>query len=148
MWDLGELRGSLVVDVDGDGDAFGAGLKPREGGLLVRHDEGHVYWASKRGRYQQKKNQTEDQVWPSHGCGWGREFWRSSGARSVQRWMETLQNYICSVRLLQIKVGELCNAQCASLKAQAHSKIMLLTPPNKKNNNNLCSLSQIINVQS
>ena len=32
----------MVVDMDGDGDAFGAGLESGEGGLLVGHDEGHV----------------------------------------------------------------------------------------------------------
>jgi hypothetical protein len=36
------VRGSLVVDMDGDGDAFGAGLESVEGGLLVGDDEGHV----------------------------------------------------------------------------------------------------------
>lgn len=36
------VRGSLVVDVDGDGDPFGAGLESVEGGLLVSNDEGNV----------------------------------------------------------------------------------------------------------
>lgn len=35
-------RRSLVVDVDGDGDAFDAGFEPGGGGLLVGDDEGGV----------------------------------------------------------------------------------------------------------
>jgi len=36
------VRGSLVVDVDGDGDPFGAGLESVEGGLFVSDDEGDI----------------------------------------------------------------------------------------------------------
>lgn len=60
------VRGSLVVDVDGDGDAFGAGLEPCERGLLVSQDEGHVDRAAQRARDQQQRHHTQDQSWPSH----------------------------------------------------------------------------------
>lgn len=66
----GNVRGSLVVDVNRDGDAFGAGFEPGEGGLLVGQDEGHVYRAAERGRDQQESQQSEDQGWGSHRWGW------------------------------------------------------------------------------
>lgn len=36
------IRGSLVVDIDGDSDSFSASLKPVERSLLVSDDEGDV----------------------------------------------------------------------------------------------------------
>jgi len=47
-WKKGKLvvdrsvRGSLVVDVDGNRDPFGTRLESVEGGLLVSDDEGNV----------------------------------------------------------------------------------------------------------
>lgn len=50
-------RGSLIVDVDGDEDALGAGLEPLEGGLLVSDDEGDVGGGEARRRQQEEEGQ-------------------------------------------------------------------------------------------
>jgi len=36
------IRGSLVVDIDGDRDSFSASLEPVERGFLVSDDEGNI----------------------------------------------------------------------------------------------------------
>lgn len=36
------IRGSLVVDIDGDRDSFSASLEPVERGFLVSDDEGDI----------------------------------------------------------------------------------------------------------
>lgn len=53
-------REALVVDVDGDGDAFGSGFESGEWRLLVSDDEGRV--ASGGGCwYQEESNECLDQ---------------------------------------------------------------------------------------
>ena len=47
------IQRSLVVDVDGDEDAFGAGLEPVEGSFLVGYDEGNVGGAQGQRHHQQ-----------------------------------------------------------------------------------------------
>lgn len=38
----GDLRGALIVDIDGNGDALGAGFEAFKRSLLVGDDEGNV----------------------------------------------------------------------------------------------------------
>lgn len=37
-----DLRSALIVDIDGDGDALGAGFEAFKRSLLVGNDEGNV----------------------------------------------------------------------------------------------------------
>lgn len=53
------IRVSLIVDIDGDGDAFGAGFEPSERGLLVGDDERSL-GGGDRGRRQQQSGENED----------------------------------------------------------------------------------------
>ena len=56
-----DIQGSLIVDVDGDGDAFGAGLEPGEGGLLVGDEEGNVVGGAESQRHHQQRQEAADQ---------------------------------------------------------------------------------------
>ena len=70
----------MIVDIDGDGDAFRAGFEPSERGLLVGDDEWSLGGGDRRGGQQQsgENEDREAEIRIRHHCFEGEEWsWRS-----------------------------------------------------------------------
>jgi hypothetical protein len=71
MGDEDDSRGTLVVEVDGDGEALDAGYGAGEGDLLVRHHERRIpYGGGGSGGERAKDDDEERSPRQRHGMGW------------------------------------------------------------------------------
>ena len=71
MGDEDDSRGTLVVEVDGDGEALDAGYGAGEGDLLVRHHERRIpYGGGGTGGERAKDDDEERSPRQRHGMGW------------------------------------------------------------------------------